>query len=83
MIFTSSDLGPEFQDITSLLLQDPENPPRQTGKRPLWFWLTEHTKICIGAAFALLVLILLVIYLTYSQEQLESTMDVMMDMPDR
>ena len=76
-------MGPEFQDITSLLLQDPETSPRQTGKRPLWFWLREHTKICIATAFALLLLLLLVIYLTYSQDQLESTMDVMMDMPDR
>ena len=76
-------MGSEFQDITSLLLQDPENPPRQTGKRSLWFWLTEHTKICVGVAIALVVLLLLVIYLTYSQDQLESTVDVMMDMPDR
>ena len=74
-------MGPEFQDITSLLLQDPENPPRQTGKRSLW--LTEHTKFCIGTAFAFVLLLLLVIYLTYSQDQLESTVDVMMDMPDR
>ena len=80
--FSSPDLGPEFQDITSLLLQDPDNSPRQTGKRTLWIWLTEHTKICIGVAIALLVLLLLVIYLTYSQTQLESTLDVMMEMPD-
>merc|ERR1711970_1453152 len=78
-----TDLGPEFQDITSLLLQDPESSPRQPGQqRPLWFWVTEHTKICIGAAVALIVLLLLVIYLTYSQNQLESTVDVMMEMPD-
>ena len=76
-------MGPEFQDITSLLLQDPESSPRQPGKhRSLWFWVREHTKVCIGAAVALIVLLLLVIYLTYSQNQLESTVDVMMEMPD-
>ena len=78
----SPDLGPEFQDITSLLLQDPENLSRQTTtKRSLWFW-TKHTKICVGAAFALVLLLLLVVYLTYSQNQLETTMDVMMELPD-
>merc|ERR1712181_107559 len=78
-----TDLGGEFQDITSLLLQEPESSRGQASKqRPLWFWVTEHTKICIGAAFALIVLLLFVIYLTYSQDQLESTVDVMMEMPD-
>jgi len=77
-----TDLGPEFQDITSLLLQDPENSSRQTTtKRSLWFW-TKHTKICVGAAFALVLLLLLVVYLTYSQKQLETTMDMMMELPD-
>ena len=50
-------------------------------KRPLWFW-TKHTKICVGAAFALVLLLLLVVYLTYSQKQLETTMDMMMELPD-
>ena len=82
-LFPSPDLGAEFQDITSLLLQEPESSRGQASKqRPLWFWVAEHTKICIGAAIALILLLLFVIYLTYSQDQLESTVDVMMEMPD-
>merc|ERR1712126_418335 len=74
-------LGGDFQDITSLLLQDSVSPPSLHYKHNL---CSRKLKICVSSSLALILLLLLLLYLAYREtdKEMNSLTNLMIDLSE-
>merc|ERR1712002_1323148 len=73
--------GPEFQDITSLLIQDSSQKDQSTKSEHL---CSLKFKICISLSVFFVLLFLFLLYLAYSETDVEndSLTNLMIDLPE-
>merc|ERR1712002_236052 len=76
-----SGFGSDFQDITSLLLQDSASPPSSNYKKHL---CSPRLKICVSSSPALIVFLLLLLYLASREtdKEINSLTNLMIDLSE-